>query len=235
MSDHPYLRSSTMKNPMHAASLQGGRSLLADALDLHRAQASSLPAMVRWDKASQFQVWLQQDALPNLTQEQANSLYSASGARKGKEFKTNSLEETCESLEFLLYDPLSLDGRFSECADPEGAYALKGCSKSFVSYLLCLRYPQLFGHWSSYSDRSLSMLGITRPKARKSAEGQGTTYVQYLDLLWSVRRGTGMADFQELDRFLWWLAKKDKAGNLFENAAQGPTKGKTPGSKTHPK
>ena len=221
MSDHPYLRSSTMKNPMHAASLQGGRSLLADALDLHRAQASSLPAMVRWDKASQFQVWLQQDALPNLTQEQANSLYSASGARKGKEFKTNSLEETCESLEFLLYDPLSLDGRFSECVDPEGAYTLKGSGKGFISYLLCIRYPQLFGHWSTYSDRSLKILSISRPKARRSAQGQGTTYVQYLDLLWSVRRGTGMADFQELDRFLWWLAREGRVGRLSGNAVHG--------------
>ncbi|MCE2466080.1 MAG: hypothetical protein J4G01_08465, partial [Dehalococcoidia bacterium] len=126
-----------------------------------------------------------------MSTEQAHILYSASGGRKMKEFKTNTVDEIRDSIDFLLYDPLSLDGRFSECVDPEGAYTLKGSGKGFVSYLLCVCYPQLFGHWSSYSDRSLSLLGIARPKARKLVQGQGTTYVQYLDLLWSVRRAAG--------------------------------------------
>ena len=200
-----------------AAPFRRGGPSIASAAEAFRVQLPSLPKMERWDRIGQFQGWIQQSELAHLTLEQAQVLYSSSGGRKGKEFRANSLEEVRDSIDFLLYDPLSLDGRFSECVDPEGAYTLKGCGKSFVSYLLCVRYPQLFGHWSSYSDRSLSMLGMTRPKARKMAQGQGTTYVQYLDLLWSVRKGAGMADFPELDRFLWWLAKEGKTGKLYQH------------------
>ena len=204
---------STERRATTAPFRKGGPSI-ASAAEAFRVQLPSLPAMERWDRIGQFQGWLQQSALPHLTPEQAHMLYSASGGRKAKEFRVNSAEEVRDTIDFLLYDPLSLDGRFSECVDPEGAYTLKGCGKSFVSYLLCVRYPQLFGHWSSYSDRSLSMLGMARPKARKMAQGQGTTYVQYLDLLWSVRKAAGMADFPELDRFLWWLFKEGKTRNL---------------------
>ncbi len=194
------------------------------AMDAYRAQLPFMSPKERWDRIEQFQGWLQQSALPHLTLEQAQALYSASGGRKGKEFRANSLEEIRDSIDFLLYDPLSLDGRFSECVDAEGAYTLKGCGKSFVSYLLCIRYPQLFGHWSAYSDRALSILGMGRPKARKMAQGQGTTYVQYLDLLWSVRKAAGMPDFPALARFLWWLAKEGKAGNLSGNGRDPETK-----------
>ncbi len=199
---------------------------IARAAEAFRAQVLHMSAMDRWNRIGQFQGWLQQSSLQHLTLEQAQVLYSASGGRKGKEFKSNSPEEVRDSIDFLLYDPLSLDGRFSECVDPEGAYTLKGCGKSFVSYLLCVRYPQLFGHWSSYSDKSLSMLGTARPKARKMAQGQGTTYVQYLDVLWSVRKAAGMADFPELDRFLWWLSREGKARSPSEN-------GRDPESKIH--
>ncbi len=198
---------------VNAASFRRGGLSIAGVAEAFRVQLPSMSVMERWDRIGQFQGWLQQGALPDLSLDQAHLLYSASGGRKGKEFKANTLEEVRDSIDFLLYDPLSLDGRFSECVDPEGAYTLKGSGKSFVSYLLCVRYPQLFGHWSSYSDRSLSMLGMARPKARKMAQGQGTTYVQYLDLLWSVRKAAGMVDFPELDRFLWWLAKEGKARN----------------------
>ena len=204
---------------------------MASLVGAYRAQLPFMSAMDRWDRLSQFQGWLQQEALPQLSTEQAHILYSASGGRKMKEFKTNTLDEIRDSIDFLLYDPLSLDGRFSECVDPEGAYTLKGSGKGFVSYLLCVRYSHLFGHWSSYSDRSLSLLGIARPKARKLVQGQGTTYVQYLDLLWSVRRAAGMADFLELDRFLWWLAKKGKEGNFSRNGVSVPINGQDAESK----
>ena len=189
------------ENPLSIAPFRGRAPSIAIEAEAYRVQLPSLPAMERWDRIGQYQGWLQQSALACLTMEQAHMLYSASGGRKAKEFRINSPEEVRDSIDFLLYDPLSLDGRFSECVDPEGAYTLRGCGKSFVSYLLCVRYPQLFGHWSSYTDRSLSMLGMARPRARKMAQGQGTTYVQYLDLLWSVRRAAGMTDFPELDRF----------------------------------
>lgn len=220
MTDQPM---STQGRISTAQFRRGGPSI-ARAAEAFRVQFSSLSVMERWDRIEQFQGWLQQGALPHLTLEQAYTLYSASGGRKAKEFRANSAEEVRDSIDFLLYDPLSLDGRFSECVDPEGAYTLKGCGKSFVSYLLCVSYPQLFGHWSSYSDRSLSMLGMARPKARKMAQGQGTTYVQYLDVLWSVRKAAGMADFPELDRFLWWLAKEGKSRNLFGNGRDSESK-----------
>ena len=212
------------KGQAGAAHFGKGSLSIARAADAYRAQRPFMSPIKRWDRIDQFQGWLQQGALPHLSMEQAHTLYTVSGGRKVKEFKANSAEEVRDSIDFLLYDPLSLDGRFSECVDPEGAYTLRGCGKSFVSYLLCIRYPHLFGHWSSYSDRSLSMLGMARPKARKMAQGQGTTYVQYLDLLWSVRRAAGMADFPELDRFLWWLAKEGKAGSLSGNGRAPETK-----------
>ncbi|MCE2466329.1 MAG: hypothetical protein J4G01_09760, partial [Dehalococcoidia bacterium] len=65
----------------------------------------------------------------------------------------------------------------------------------------------------------------------KLVQGQGTTYVQYLDLLWSVRRAAGMADFPELDRFLWWLAKKGKEGNPSRNGVPAPINGQDPETK----
>ena len=223
MTDSPM----SIEDRVNTAPFRRGSPSIAKAAEAFRAQVLHMSAMDRWDRIGQFQGWLQQSALPHMTLEQAQTLYSASGARKGKEFKANSLEEVRDSIDFLLYDPLSLDGRFSECVDPEGAYTLKGCGKSFVSYLLCLRYPQLFGHWSSYSDRSLSMLGMARPKARKMAQGQGTTYVQYLDLLWSVRKAAGMPDFPELDKFMWWLAKEGKARNQPGNGRDPETKTNT--------
>ena len=183
----------------------GSKSRLESALAAYRADGPSPSSFRRWQHAAEFRRWLEQDALRTLTLDQACLMYSACGGRKAKGFGSNALEEIREAFDFLLYDPLSLEGRFSECVTEGSAYELKGSNKAFISYLLCVKDPLLFGVWTPSSDKGLAMLGFITPKERSASPG--TKYVRYLDLLWGLRRTAGMADFQELDRFLFWMAK----------------------------
>ena len=167
------------------------------------------PAVVRrWKRATEFHGWLQQDVVLELTIGQARELYRAGGGRKIGEFNTNSLKEIRDAIDFLLNDPLSLEGRFSECVNQGSAYALNGCGKEFASYLLSIKEPHLLGVWSTYSEKALALLGFTIPRKRNVSPG--TKYVQYIDLLWGMRRATALEDFQELDRFLYWLVRTQR-------------------------
>src|SRR5918999_6215684 len=114
----------------------------------------------RWHRAEEFTSWLIQSALPSLSMQQALDLYRASGGNRSGEFKANPIEEIRESLDFLLYDTIKLEGRFDECASDEGAYKLSGAGKEFMSYLLCLREPALFGIWNSHAERALRPWGL---------------------------------------------------------------------------
>ena len=75
----------------------------------------------RWQRAREFAGWLDEQALPSLTAEQAWAVYRASGGRRSKEFKANPIEEIRDSLDFLLFDTLGLEKRFDESASTEGA------------------------------------------------------------------------------------------------------------------
>ena len=92
----------------------------------------------KWARSTEFAGWINEAALLSLTMEQALSLYAASGGSHRQDFNSNSIDEIRDSLDFLLYDTVKLEGRFQECADNAGAFKLAGAGKDFVSYLLCL-------------------------------------------------------------------------------------------------
>lgn len=155
----------------------------------------------RWHRTEEFAGWITEQSLPFLSLEQALSLYSASGGKQRKEFKGNGIQEIQESLDFLLFDPLPLEGRFQECAAEGGAYKLAGAGKAFVSYLLCLRDPILFGVWNSNAERTLRKLGMQAEAYKKGPIGVG--YLDLLEDLATLRRRLGVADFRVVDEFFY--------------------------------
>ena len=178
-----------------------GEALESGALDSYRRR--------RWSRAAEFSGWLEQDALTVLSPEQALRLYRASGGRESAAFSANPIEDVRDSLDFLLYDTIKLEGRFDECVAPEGAYKLAGAGKEFVSWLLCLRSPSLFCVWNSNSERMLRRAGLS-PSAMK----RGPAGIRYLDLLEALGRlgaQAGLPDFIAVDE-MSWLSTRLKPG-----------------------
>jgi hypothetical protein len=141
--------------------------------------------------------------------DQALSLYIASGGNRRAEFKGNTIEEIRDSLDFLLYDTVMLEGRFTECAAEGGAYKLAGAGKEFVSYLLCVKDPSIFAVWNSRAERTLRKLGMYRERMRKGPLG-----VRYLDVLVAlslVRQRIGLGDFRAVDEFSYAMANTQSA------------------------
>ncbi len=151
----------------------------------------------RWGRAVEFAGWLEQDALESLTAENALFLYRASGGREAAAFSGTPIEELRDALDFLLYDTIKLEGRFDECVTTDAGYKLPGTGKEFVSWLLCLRNPQLLGVWNSNAERMLKRIGAY-PETMK----RGPLGIRYLDLmeaLASLRARLGLRDFIEID------------------------------------
>ena len=86
----------------------------------------------RWQRAAEMAAWLSEDELPSLTAEQGMVLYRASGGSRSKEFAANPATEVRDTLDFLLYDTITLEARFNECVADGGAYKLEGVGKEFV-------------------------------------------------------------------------------------------------------
>lgn len=159
----------------------------------------------RWRRAEEYSTWISDTSLPSLSMEQAVALYQASGGRRSAEFKSNNLEEIRDSLDFLLYDTIKLEGRFDECVTEGGSYKLASAGKEFVSYLLCLREPALFGIWNASAERALRVLGMYPGTLRKGH--WGLRYLDLLEVLQRVRLKLGLADFREVDVFAYWASK----------------------------
>ncbi|CAI8011071.1 hypothetical protein GBAR_LOCUS7202 [Geodia barretti] len=151
----------------------------------------------RWGRAAEFAGWLEQDAPESLSADNALRLYRASGGREPIAFSVTAIDELRDSLDFLLYDTIKLEGRFDECASPEGGYMLPGAGKEFVSWLLCLRNPALLGVWNSNAERMLKRIG-----AYPDTMNRGPIGIRYLDLMealaW-VRARLGIRNFIEVD------------------------------------
>ena len=165
----------------------------AGALDAYRRR--------RWSRAAEFSSWLEQGALAVLSAEQALRLYRASGGRDTSAFSAIPIEELRDSLDFLLYDTIKLEGRFDECASADGAYKLPGAGGELVSWLLCLRNPTLFCVWNANAERMLRRAG-TFPGSMR----QGPVGIRYLDMLESLGRlgaQTGLPDFIAVDEAAW--------------------------------
>lgn len=159
----------------------------------------------RWDRIREFGDWLAEPALPRLSLKQAAVLYRSSGGSRRREFNSNSIDEIRDSLDFLLYDTIKLESRFDECVAAEGAYRLAGAGRGFVSYLLCLREPGLLGVWNRQAERALKALELY--PATLNQGHWGLRYIDLLDALQKVRLRMGLADFREVDRFAYWVAR----------------------------
>ena len=163
----------------------------------------------RWGRAAEFAGWLEQSALASLEASQALRLYRASGGRRAAVFAGTPIEELRDSLDFLLYDTIKLEGRFDECASEGGAYSLPGTGREFVSWLLCMRNPAILGVWNGNAERMLKRLGSFPATMNRGPEG-----IRYLDLMEAlaiVRARLGMRDFIELD-ILAWLSTRPVRG-----------------------
>ena len=159
----------------------------------------------KFGRYSEFATWLTEDMLPILSTEQSLDLYKCSGGRKTSDFKANSIEDVRDTLDFLLYDTIKLEGRFDECVSDVGAYKLNGTGKEFVSYLLHLRDPSLFGIWNQSSERALKLLGWDTPNLRKGP--WGIRYIDMLDLLHRIQSRFQLPDLSAVDQFNYWLTR----------------------------
>ena len=159
----------------------------------------------KWLRSAEFHQWLQQEELLTLTTDQAMELYRASGGRDTAQFKTNTIEDIRDGLDFLLYDNIKLEGRFDECAAPDGAYRMTGAGRELSSYLLCLSNPGLFGVWNANAEELLKQAGLF-PSSIK----QGPMGIRYLDILGAlnqVRARSGHGDFREIDELAYLAAR----------------------------
>ena len=159
----------------------------------------------RWSRAAEFVAWLEPDVLSDLSPEQAIRLYRASGGRDSAAFSAIPIEEVRDSLDFLLYDTIKLEGRFDECVSPDGAYKLAGAGKEFISWLLCLRNPTLFCVWNGNAEKMLRRAGAYPSAMKRGPEG-----IRYLDLLEALARLAAQArlpDFIAVDEMAWLAAK----------------------------
>jgi hypothetical protein len=163
----------------------------------------------RWRRAEEFTSWLTQSALSSLSMQQALDLYRSSGGNRSGVFKTNPIEEIRDSLDFLLYDTIKLEGRFDECVSDEGAYQLPGAGKEFMSYLLCLREPALLAVWNTYAERALRLWGLYPDTLKKGR--MGIRYLDFLDSLQRLRQQLGLTDFRSVDEFAYWITRPNKS------------------------
>ncbi|MBC8279779.1 MAG: hypothetical protein H8E48_03235 [Chloroflexi bacterium] len=160
----------------------------------------------KWLRSEEFHQWLDQDALLELTMDQALDLYRASGGRDVSGFKSNTIEEVRDGLDFLLYDNIKLEGRFDECAAPGGAYRLEGTGREFPSYLLCLSNPGLFAVWNKNAEGLLKQAGLLPASLKRGP--MGVRYLDMLEALNQVRGRSGRRDFREIDELAYQAARK---------------------------
>ena len=161
----------------------------------------------RWQRAAEMAGWLAEGQLSSLTAEQGLALYRAAGGSRSKDFAANPPAEIRDSLDFLLYDSITLEARFNECVAEGGAYKLAGAGKEFASYLLCLRQPNLLAVWNPASERALRRLGLHPGTLNKGH--WGLRYLDLLDALQRVRTRLGLADYPEVDRFCYFVSRSD--------------------------
>ncbi len=165
----------------------------------------------KWQRSAEFRNWLEQDALAALDMTQALELYRASGGRDTAQFKTNTIEEMRDAFDFLLYDNIKLEGRFDECAAPDGAYRMAGAGKELPSYLLCLSNPGLFAVWNSNAERLLRRAGLLPASLKRGPVG--IRYLDMLEALNQVRARSGRRDFREIDELAYQAARQPEKKN----------------------
>ena len=164
----------------------------------------------RWRSPDAWAGWLSETRLPDLAPAQALTLYRAAGGRSSKVFAANPIAEVRDTIDFLLYDTITLEARFNECVAEDGAYKLAGAGQEFVSWLLCLRNPTLLAIWNPAAERALKRLGRYPPTMARGHWG-----LRYLDLLAAleqIRRQYALADYPEVDQFCYFISRQWRPG-----------------------
>ena len=159
----------------------------------------------RWSRREDFSGWLSQEKLPDLSLDQAAAVFRASGGSRTREFRANPIEEIRDTLDFLLYDDVKLEGRFDECVAEGGGFKLAGAGREFASYVLCLKEPALFAVWNSNADRVLRRTGILNTSMKTGP--MGIQYLDVLDCLARLRYRLGFPDYMALDEFSYAIAR----------------------------
>ena len=181
----------------------------------------------RWQRSPEMVDWLSEQELPSLSEQRARSLYRASGGGRAREFAANGLADITETIDFLLYDTITLEARFNECAAEGGAYKLAGAGKEFISYLLCLKQPTLLGVWNPAAERGLRRLD--RYPRSMGAGHLGLRYLDLLDATHRLRPEFGLADFREVDEFLYFITRRGAASTEAAAVAAVGDNVQTPG------
>ena len=181
----------------------------------------------RWQRSAEMAGWLSEQELPSLSEERVRSLYRASGGAKVREFAANGLADITETVDFLLYDTITLEARFNECVAEGGAYKLAGAGKEFVSYLLCLKQPTLLGVRNQAAERGLRRLD--RYPRSMAAGHWGLRYMDLLEAAHRLRPEYGLADFREVDEFLYFVTRRGKDDGSKAAVAAAGEYDKTPG------
>ena len=154
-----------------------------------------------WSRFAECRSWLAQESLTELSWDQGLIPFRASGAREIRDFRTNQLEEVRDTRDFLLCGTITLEVRFAECASSGGSYHGPGMVKEFVSYILCLRDPSLFGIWQPYVPRALRLMSRCPTNLGKGYLGLG--YLDLLDAFQRVKQESGLADFRAVDEYCY--------------------------------
>ena len=162
----------------------------------------------RWTYDDDPAAWLDQGNVFDMAQTQADALYRAAGGRQIQKFRTNSIEDIRDAIDFLLYDTIKLENRFEECALDTGGFGLIGAGKEWPSYLLTLRDPALFAPWSPHTERSLRRLGMLPPGLRTGHPG--LCYIDLLDSVQAVRYRLGLPDFRAVDEFCYFNGRNSR-------------------------
>ena len=162
----------------------------------------------RWSRAGEWRGWLEQDTLPELTEDQAVTLYRGAGGRQISNFRANPIEDVRETVDFLLYDAIKLENRFEECAVETGGFGLRGAGKELPSYLLALWDPTLFAPWSPHTERALRRLRML--PAGFSKGHPGLCYIDLLDILGNLARRLQVPDFRCVDEFCYLNGRNRK-------------------------
>ncbi len=163
----------------------------------------------RWDNAGNAAAWLEQDALPSLSEPQALTLYRGAGGRQVARFRANPIDEVRDAVDFLLYDTIKLENRFEECAAATGGFGLAGAGKEWPSYLLALRDPTLFAPWSPHTERALRRLNLL-PAAFQQGH-PGLCYIDLLDIMAHLGAKLQLPDFHSVDEFCYFNGRIRRA------------------------
>ena len=153
--------------------------------------------------------WLEQDHLPELSEQQSAALYRGAGGRQAKRFGGNPIADVRDAVDFLLYDTIKLENRFEECATEDGGFGLSGAGKEWPSYLLTLREPTLFAPWSPHTERALRRLGMI-PSGLRTGH-PGLCYIDLLDTLAALAHRLHLPDFRAVDEFCYLNGRQKRA------------------------